>query len=52
VIEHGPGPAHDHAPRIDTVAALAANNCNVIGERVSCGRSVIVARAASYQDFV
>ncbi len=52
VIEHGPGSTNDHVPRIDAVAALAANNYDVIGERVSSGRSLIVARAASNQDFV
>jgi ubiquinone/menaquinone biosynthesis C-methylase UbiE len=52
VIEHGPAPTHDHAPRIDTVAALAANNYDVIGERITSGRSLIVARAASNRDFV
>jgi ubiquinone/menaquinone biosynthesis C-methylase UbiE len=52
VIEHGPGPTPDHVPRIDTVAALGANNYDVIGERVSAGRSLIVARAASTQDLV
>jgi trans-aconitate methyltransferase len=44
VIEHGPSAAHGHAPTIDAHALLAAAGFEVIGDRVSSGRIVIIGR--------
>lgn len=44
VIEHGPGAAHGHAPTIDTPALLAAAGFDLIGNRISSDRLIIIGR--------
>lgn len=47
VIEHGPDGPHGHAPTIDPPALLRGAGFDVVGSRVSSGRTIVLGRPAA-----